>query len=295
MDTLIQTLASGLALGATYALVALGFSIVFRSTGVVNFAQGALVLVGAYLISALTVSAGLPFIASVAIVLVAVAALAALVDLTVLRRLSAKQANAAVIITLALGIGLEAVAEIFFGTVQRPLGDPWGSSVVSFGGASIPESQIWAIVIAAVVAGLFLYLDRGTLLGKAMRAAAHDEEAALSVGIPTWQIRTFAWGIAGVLAVIAAIFLTSFPSSVTPAVSWAALAAFPALVLGGLDAPTGALIGGVVIGVVQVFAGTYQPAWLGPGAHAMVPYLILIIILLVWPYGLFGSRPKERL
>ena len=295
MNTLLQALVSGLSIGSTYALVALGFSVVYRGSRVINFAQGAMVLAGAYLVSWLALDHGVPFIAAIVLAIAVVATGGMLFDATILRRLTAKDINSSVIITLALSIGLAAVIEICFGTTQRELGDPWGADTVSVGAVSLPASRVWGIGISILVAAAFVLLDRGTRFGLAMRASASDEEAALAVGVPVWRVRSLTWAIAGVLAVIGGVFLTAYPSSVTPTVSSAALAAFPALILGGLDSPSGALLGGVVIGIVQVLAGTYQPTWLGDNFDTVAPYAVMIVILLVRPYGLLGTRPAERI
>ena len=295
MNTLLQALASGLSLGSTYALVALGFSVVYRGSRIINFAQGAMVMVGAYAISWLCLSYGLPFILAALLAVLFVAAMGAAFDAGILSRLTSKEVNSSVIITLALSVALAAIVETLFGTTQRPLGDPWGSGAVRFGDVALPISRLWGIGVAVVVAIAFVWVDRCTRFGLAMRAAALDEEAAMTVGVPVRRIRSLTWAIAGVLAVVAGIFLTAFPQTVNPSVSGAALAAFPALILGGLDSPAGALLGGVVIGVVQVTAGTYQPAWLGDNFDTVAPYAVMILILLIRPYGLLGSRPAERI
>lgn len=295
MTTFLQTIVSGLALGSIYALVALGFSVIFRSSRVVNFGQGAMVMAGAYIISWASFVIGLPFWLSLLLAVVVVAVSGVLFDAGILRRVPAKEVNSSVIITLMLSVAVVAVVEIIFGTEQRQLGDNWGTDTVNILGAILPVSRAWGIVAAVLLFGAFVAIDRFTRLGLAMRASASDEEAALAVGVPVWRVRSLTWGIAGVLAVVAGVFLASYPSTLTPTLWTAALAAFPALILGGLDSPLGALIGGLVIGVVQIAAGSYQQPWMGNNFDTVAPFIVMIIILLVRPYGLMGSRPAERI
>ena len=295
MNTLLQTLVSGVALGSSYALVALGFSVVFRSSGVINFGQGAMVMIGAYIISWTSFALGLPFWLALLIAIAVVAVSGVLFDAGVLRRVPAKEINSSVIITLMLSVGLVALIEIIFGTEQRQLGDNWGTETVGILGAVLPVSRVWGIVTALLLFAAFAAIDRYTRFGLAMRASASDEEAALAVGVPIWKIRSMTWGIAGLLAVVAGIFLSSYPSTLTPTLWTAALAAFPALILGGLNSPSGALIGGLIIGIVQMAAGTYQQPWMGNNFDSIAPFIVMIVILLVRPYGLMGGRPAERI
>ena len=121
------------------------------------------------------------------------------------------------------------------------------------------------------------------------------KEAALSVGVPVRRIHALAWAVAGAVATVGGLFLAGFPNSPNPSLGDAALIAFPAIVLGGLDSPVGAVVGGVVIGVVQVLTAGYAPGWLGNNVDSVAPYVVMILVLLVRPYGLFGARPAVRL
>jgi branched-chain amino acid transport system permease protein len=145
--------------------------------------------------------------------------------------------------------------------------------------------------------GSFL-LDRYTRYGLAMRATALDQEVALAQGISARRVFALSWGIAGIVAALAGVTLASGAAGVNPTISFIALAAFPAMILGGLDSPLGAVIGGMVIGVTQTLTAGYQPehaAWLGANFHVVMPYVVMILILLVRPYGLFGTREVHRL
>jgi branched-chain amino acid transport system permease protein len=295
MTQFIQLLFAGLSQGAIYALIALGFSVIFRASRVLSFAQGAMLLVGAYVISVLAVGVGLPFWLAVLLSVLAVGLGAILFHRLLLRRVSTDDVFAGVMITLGLGTILTAGVDAIFGADPRILGDPWGSSSVSVGGVTLPWVKVWCVVVAAVVVTAFFLFDRYSRSGVAMRATAEQEEAALACGVPVRRIQGIAWGVAGLLAVLGGLFLSGFPAAVEPSIADAAFLAFPAIILGGLDSPVGALVGGVIIGLVQVLSAGYIPHALGANFGVVAPYIVMILILLIKPYGLFGSRPAERL
>jgi branched-chain amino acid transport system permease protein len=295
LSQFLQLLFTGVSLGSTYALIALGFSVVYRASRVINFAQGAMLLVGAYLISWLAVDVGQPFALAVALALVAVAAGAMLFQIVVLRRVGTRDIFAGVMITIGLSVALTAAIDAIFGPAPRLLVDPWRSSAVHVGAVTFTWVKIWGIVVALVLLAAFFAFDRYTRYGLAMRATAADQEAALSVGVPVRRIHALAWAVAGAVATVGGLFLAGFPSSPNPSLGDAALIAFPAIVLGGLESPVGAVVGGVVIGVVQVLTAGYAPGWMGSNVDSVAPYIVMIVVLLVRPYGLFGVRPAVRL
>lgn len=291
-----QLVFDGFSLGCVYALIALGFTVIYRASAVINFAQGSMLLVGAYLISWLTVDRGLPFFVSLVIAIVAVAAGGVVFQQLVLRRVVVERPIFAVVmITIGLSTAITAGVDAIFGPNTRVLGDPWGASAAHAAGLVFDWVKVWAIIFVAVTLALFFAFDRYSRYGLAMRATASDQEAAMSVGIPVARVHALAWGIAGTLAVVAGMFLAGYPSSPNPSLGDAALIAFPAIILGGLESPVGAVIGGVVIGVVQVLASGYEPGWLGNNFYEIAPYVVMILVLLVRPYGLFGVQPAERL
>ncbi len=297
MKTFAQLLFAGIALGSVYALVALGFTVVFRATRVINFAQGEMLAFGAFFTSWLVLSGQLPFWLAFLIGAAVTAGIGLAFQSFVLRFAIGRPDFTIVMLTLGLAAVLQSVIPTAFGSNPRSNGDPWGSSAVHLGGVVFNWAQIWSIT-AAVVVLIAFYLFNRTPFGLAMRAAASDEEAALSVGIPLRRVFAVAWGLAGLVACVGGVFAAGFPSTLDPAVSNVALLAFPAIILGGIDSTTGAVVGGFVIGAVQELTAGYQPqylAWLGHNFYLAAPYVVMIIVLLVRPYGLFGSRPAERL
>jgi branched-chain amino acid transport system permease protein len=294
MTAFLQLLFQGVALGCIYALVALGFTVVYRASKVINFAQGSLVLVGAYLISVLATGLNLPFALAVIAAIALLAAGGAVFQMTVLRRMLGQPVFVLVMITIGLSIVIDSAIPAIFGGNARILGDPWGASAVTVDGVTFNWVRIWTVVCTGLILALYFAFDRFSRYGLAMRATAADEEAALAVGVPVRRVYALTWAIAGGVAAVGGLFLAGFPSSVNPALGAVALRAFPAVILGGLDSPPGAVVGGITIGVVEVMASGYAPGWLGSDFSAVAPYVVMILVLLSRPYGLFGARPVER-
>jgi branched-chain amino acid transport system permease protein len=294
MTEFLQLLFQGVSLGSTYALVALGFVVVYRSSGVINFAQGAMLLLGAYAISWLAVDVGLAFGLAVLAATVMLALAGAAMHGLVLRRVAGRSTFVLVMITIGIGIAVTHGVEAVFGPDRRLLGDPWGSSSFEAGGVTITTVKVWGIAVTLAALAAYFAFDRYTRWGLAMQATAADEEATLSVGVPVRRVHACTWALAGALATLGGLFLAGFPSAPQPALGDAALRAFPAIVLGGLGSPVGAVVGGVLIGVVEVLTSGYAPDSLGSNFYAVAPYVALIAVLLVKPYGLFGAAPAER-
>jgi branched-chain amino acid transport system permease protein len=291
----LQLVFQGFALGCIYALVALGFTVIYRASKVINFAQGGMLLIGAYLVSVFATGTKLPFGLAVLFTVVLLAAGGVLFQTVVLRRVLGQPVFVVVMITIGASIAIDAAIPAIFGANPRLLGDPWGSSSVHLGGVTLNWVRIWAIVATVVLLGLFFALDRFSRYGLAMRAVAADDEAAAAVGVPIRRVYALSWAIAGVVAAVGGLFLAGFPSSPNPSLGDTALAAFPAIILGGLDSPIGAVVGGIVIGLVEVLTSGYAPSWLGANFSDIAPYVLMILVLLVRPYGLFGTPPVERI
>jgi branched-chain amino acid transport system permease protein len=295
MTQFLQLLFEGVSLGATYALVALGFVVIYRASGVINFAQGAMLLLGAYLISWMAVDVGLPFGVAVLAAMGALGLFGAGFHRVALRRVVGQPTFVLVMITIGAGIAVSAAVEAVFGDNQRLLGDPWGSSALHVGAITVTWVKFWGIVVAGAALAVYFAFDRYTRWGLAMRATAGDEEATLSVGVPVRRVHALTWALAGAMATLGGLFLAGFPSAPSHGLGDAALRAFPAVVLGGLSSPVGAVAGGVLIGVVEVMTSGYAPSSLGTNFYAVAPYVAMIAILLVRPYGLLGVKPAERL
>jgi branched-chain amino acid transport system permease protein len=294
MTQFVQLLFQGFSLGCIYALVALGFTVIYRASKVINFAQGSLLLVGAYLVSVFATGLNLPFVLAVVAAVVLLAVGGVFFQMAVLRRVLGQPVFTLVMITIGLSIVIDAAIPAIFGDSTRILGDPWGASAVHLGGVTLNWVRIWAIICTVLILVLFFAFDRFSRYGLAMRATAVDEEAAMAVGVPVARVYAFAWAIAGGVAAVGGLFLAGFPSAPNPSLGDVALRAFPAIILGGLDSPLGAVVGGVVIGIVEVLTSGYAPGWMGTNFSDVAPYIVMILVLLIRPYGLFGARPVER-
>ncbi|MBO7937940.1 branched-chain amino acid ABC transporter permease [Streptomyces antibioticus] len=297
MTALLDSVLAGLALGAVYALVALGFVVVFKASGVLNFAQGSLLLFGGYLVAVLHDDLG--FAGALALAVLATAALAGALDRLLLQRgdPDPRAAHVQTIVTIGVDIVLLTDLSRRIGGDLLSLGDPWGDAVTRLGPVTVADSRIAAIVVSAVAIGAVFALFRYTSWGLALRAAAEDTEAAALMGVRLSRVRTLAWCLAGALAALAAVFLAAFPApGLERTTGQIALKAFPAAILGGLASPPGALAGSLLIGLTEALAAGYQSELhvLGEGFGDVAPYAVMVAVLLVRPTGLFGAKGAAR-
>ncbi len=311
MSALLASLATGLGQGAVYALIAVSFVIIYRATGVLNFAQPAIMILGTFATSVFATQLGVPFFAAVALAMLVVAALAVGIERVAIRPMVGRPAFSAAIVTVGLFIVLLVLAFRLFDSQPRTVGDPWqlqslclgGERTESFGvagcvgGVQIYENAIARFVIALAVIGLLGWWLARSRLGLAMRATALDQETALAQGISVGRMFSISWGISGALAALAGALLAANGSVVQATDALFALVALPAIIVGGLDSLKGAVVGGLVVGVSMALTKTFQPLvapWLGANFENVVPYLIMLVVLLVRPYGLFGTKEVQR-
>jgi branched-chain amino acid transport system permease protein len=293
----LQLCVAGLALGSRYALVALGFVIIYRATGVINFAQGGLLALGAYFAYAFANTASLPFAIAAIAAVASCALVGAVTERVVLRRMVGQPVFAVIMITIGLLFIIEQVITSIWGFDNLNLADPWGVDTFAVGDVVISERDMWTIgLAAAALAGFFVFF-RMSKLGVAMRAVAFDQEVALAQGISVRRVVGVSWAIAGALAALAGLTLASGPAALSPGIGAIALVAFPAMIVGGMDSPAGAVLGGIIIGLTQSMTAGYQDdllPWAGENLAAVMPYFVMIAILLVRPHGLFGTPEVRR-
>jgi branched-chain amino acid transport system permease protein len=303
-------LSEGLSLGAIYALLAMGFVIIFKATQVLNFAHGALAALGAFLVASFatlvnipgrflpeTVPHALRWGLSVVCALIAAALVGMLLERIFIRPMVGEELFAVAIVTLGIDIALRNVTNDFIGTDPRPLGDPWGTSILDLGWITFAHTEVAQITVSVVlVAAVALFFRSRT--GVAMRATAFDQEAARAQGINVGRIFSISWAIGAVLAAVAGIFISVFPrrsAGVDTFTAFFAFKALPAIILGGLDSVVGAVVGGFGIGIAEAFVGEFVSfSFLGAGFAGIVPYLVMLIVLIIRPYGLFGTEEIRR-
>ena len=298
MQETFQLAVSGAALGCVYALVAVGFVLIYKATGQINFAQGDVMAMGAFLVYLFGVGRfGLPFWAAVLVAIAAAGLFMVLVEQVVIRRLARFSHEAVLVGTLGLGILIRAVLAAAFGTDKLGIGDPWGDDTVSVGGVALTVSSIFAIGVTAVIITAMAVWFRRSRTGISIKAMSQDPVAAAALGVNTRRMTVAVWATAGALAVIAGVFLAGYPRAIDPNMGLIALAAFPGAVLGGFDSINGAVVGGVFMGVLQTIVAGYESPFsgvIGQNFHVIVPWLVLVLVLLVRPQGLFGTKRVIR-
>ena len=295
MTQFLNLFVNGLSLGSIYALVALGFVIVFKATEVVNFAQGSLLVLGGYVMA--RAHEKMPFIPALLLGILTAGLAALIVERVFVRKLRDGSVNTLAILTIGVDVVLITELTRRFGADTLSIGDPWGNKLVGLGGGvRVPEARVAALIAAAVLLGLFFVAFKYSSWGVSMRASAEDGEAAALMGIRRGRVTATAWVVAGVLAAVAALFLTAFPSpGIDPSVRLTALRAFPAAILGGLDSTAGAVIGGLAIGLTESLVAGYGVTLGGKGSlQDVIPYLVMLVVLLVRPSGLLGTRELTR-
>ena len=284
---------NGLMIGSMYALVALGFVLIYKATSVVNFAQGDLVMFGGYIAAALVVLYKLPLAVALPVLLGSMIALGFIVERGVLRPMVGQNVISVVMVTIGLSQVFQGSAAMLWGaqTKNIPLPIP------------LEPYVIWEIyispvnLVAALVSGVFLvafvWFFRKSQMGIAMRATANDQQAAMAVGINVRFIFALSWAIAGLAAALGGVLWGNL-IGVDTQLALVGLKVFPAVILGGLDSVPGAVVGGLIIGAVESVAAGYVDPYVGGGTKDFLPYVLMILALMVRPYGFFGREIIER-
>jgi branched-chain amino acid transport system permease protein len=296
MIRFLQSTVQGLGLGTVYVLLGLGFVIIFKSMGVISFAQPGLMVLGAWWVIYFGKIVGLGFPIALVIAVVLTALIGMAIERIAIRPMIGEPVFAIAILTIGLDIVLRIVVNDLIGTQVRSIGDPWGLKTFEIGGVVIQQRYIARLVIGAAVVGLLLTFFRYTRIGLAMRATAFDQEVAMAQGVPVATVFALSWAIAGGLAALAGAFI-GLGAGIDQQSAFVALKALPAIILGGLDSIHGAVIGGLLVGLIEGYSLTYQgqyAAFLGDNFSQVVPYLLMLLILLVRPFGLFGTPEVER-
>lgn len=297
MQGFLQAVVNGIGQGAIYALLALGFVMIYKATKVISFAQPALMVLGGLIGYHVTQVWGVPFFPGLALAIIGGALMGLAVERLTMRPMVGKPVFILAIITIGVDQVLRIIANRYIGVESRIARYPDGRERVEVAGLSITQQNLGLIGITVLCSvGLVLFF-RYTRYGLGMRATALDQETSLAQGINVGMMFALAWAIAGGLAAIAGTFLASSSAGMTQTTWVIALKALPAIIIGGLDSMPGAVIGGVCVGVVESLTAVYQPdvaPWLGNNFSLVAPYALMFVVLLVRPYGLFGTREVER-
>ncbi|WP_136660065.1 branched-chain amino acid ABC transporter permease [Nitratireductor sp. XY-223] len=289
MDLFLNLVASGLVIGSIYGIIAIAFAVIFKTTGVLNFAQGEVMMLVAYVSWSLGTELSLSFPVLVIVSIGVAALIGIIVERLFIRPMIGQPIFAIVMVTIGLAVMLRSLIVIFWGADAEPFNAAIEGGLVEIGPVVLFTEQLFAIILFfAIMTAVFLFF-RFTRIGIAMRATAMDETAALLMGVDVRRISALAWAIAAVVSGLAGItFAIMF--SRAPDLWFQGLRAFPATILGGLDSPLGSGFGGLIIGVI----GDLSEGYIGQGLKEISGFIVIIIVLMVRPYGLFGEKELER-
>jgi branched-chain amino acid transport system permease protein len=292
----IEVLAGGLLAGVMYSLVALGFVLIYKASGVFNFAQGAMVFFAALTFVSL-VERGTNFWLALAITLVVMVVLGLVTEKVVLRPLVNQPPITLFMATIGLTFVLEGLSQLVWGSQPHglELGVPdvpmeWLSQKTNI---NISQFDLFASGVAGILVAVLAVFFQKTRIGRALRAVADDHQAALAVGIPLKQIWGIVWAVAGFVALVAGL-MWGVRNGVQYALTFVALKALPVLILGGFESIAGAIVGGLIIGAAEKLAEVYIGPYFGGGIESWFAYVIALLFLLVRPQGLFGEKIIER-
>lgn len=291
MTDILQLAVAGVAIGCIYALIALGFVLIYKATEVVNFAQGDVMMLGAFVAFTFASLWGWSFWLAFPAAIVVMAGFGALFDRLLLRPIIGQPQIAAVLVTIAAGFVVRGLATMVpgWGTDTHALKAPFSDQVLRAGGLAVSSDHLAIIVLTALLcAGLYLFFKR-TRLGIAMQAASQNQLAAYYMGIPVRRINTIVWAISAGVAAFAAVLLAPI-TFVHTNMGFIGLKAFPAAVVGGFGSIPGAIAGGLIIGLVESYAGFYLPE----GIKDVAAYVVVLAVLMVRPSGLFAEMRQKK-
>ncbi|MDQ3259534.1 MAG: branched-chain amino acid ABC transporter permease [Pseudomonadota bacterium] len=290
----LQLVINGLVVGSVYALVALGFVVIFKSTSVVNFAQGEFLLLGAYISLAVVGQTHMPFWVAVIITLMFSVVLGMLIERLILRPMIGEPVISVIMVTLGLSSVLKAIVQGIWGTDTRPFPEIFPSTPVQIGPLPVSQGYLYSVGCVALLLMLFTIFFKFSRAGIAMRATAFSQQVAQSMGISVRRMFALAWAIAAVVSAIGGILLGGVRGGVDAALAAIGLKVIPVVILGGLDSILGAIVGGLLVGVLENLAGGYLDPIFGGGVKEVAPFVILVLILMIKPYGLFGKVHIDR-
>ncbi|MBW2258960.1 MAG: branched-chain amino acid ABC transporter permease [Deltaproteobacteria bacterium] len=293
MELFLMTLTTGIMVGGIYALIALGWVLIYKCSGVLNLAMGELTLIGAY-VSLSFYAMGVPFLLSLLFSLIIGFVLGILTERIFLDRLIGEPILSVIMVTVGLSFFFKGCVELLWGTDTQVFAPPvFPLEPIHIGPLIIGQVYLWSFVAAIILLGVFVAFFQYTRWGLAMQATADDEMAALSLGVSARFVYATAWAIAFMAAGVGGTLLGNI-NGLNISVSHLGLLVLPAVVLGGLNSVPGAIVGGIIIGVLQNFSGAYLDKYFPGGVKEVAPFVFMVIFLLFKPYGLWGWERIER-
>ena len=291
---LIQLLINGLVVGTLYGVVAMSFVLIYKATQVVNFAQGELLLVGAWVCWALLTKFQVPFWIGMPLTLVFMFAFGILIQVVILRPMIGEPIISVIMVTIALSTVFQAALKWIFGINPQPFPRIFASQSMTVLGYTIQTVYVMSLVVSVIMMLGMAWFFKSSKYGLAMRATAFNQQVAQSLGISVKSVFAMAWAISAVVSAVAGV-VVAVVNGVSFGLAAYGIKVFPAVILGGLDSIAGAVVGGIIIGLLENVAQFVDSEYLHLGnLYEVAPFYVLIIILMIKPYGLFGTKDIER-
>ena len=290
--TLVLVL-NGVMIGLMYAMIALGFVLIYKATDAINFAQGEFVMFAAFIAAGAADIAGLPFWVSALLAVAGMVVLGFGLERVVLRPLIGRPIISVIMATIGLQAVLRGFATLAFGAGTRAIVMPISDSPISLGAVTVPPVQVVGAGVSLVFLAGFTWFFLKSRVGVAMRAVADSQQVAMAMGINVQRYFALAWAMAGVVSALGGIVWGAM-LGVDNQLALVGLKVFPVVILGGLDSIIGAVVGGLIVGVVENLAAVYLDPYVGGGTKDFVPYVLMIAVLMIRPEGIFGRRRIER-
>ena len=291
---LFQLTLNGLIVGALYGVVAMSFVLIYKASQVVNFAQGEFLLVGAWMCWWFLTEWQLPFVIGFLFTLIFMTLFGIILQVVVLRPLIGEPVISVIMATIGMGIFFQALMKWIFGVFAKPFPPIFSADQVNILGLQVQSAYLMSLGISVLIMAGFAWFFTASKHGLAMRATAFDQQVAQSLGISVPKVFAMSWAISAVVSAVAGV-VVGVVNGVSSALSVYGIKVFPAVILGGLDSVVGAVLGGLIVGVLENWAQYLDAGWLNWGNLVTVaPFYALIIILLIKPYGLFGTKNIER-
>lgn len=293
MDILIQVIITGFATGGLYGLIALGFVLIYKATSVLNLAMGEFMTLGAFICFTVLTQIKAPFSLALLLTLAAAIVLGIVVERLILRPLIGEPIISVIMITIGLGVILRGLIYMIWTPTFRNFPQIFPPEPLDLSFAVVPSGLLWGFVFAIIGTIAFLLIFKFSRTGVAMRAVASDQQAALSMGISVRWVFAMAWCFGAMAAVIGGIVIGNI-SGISVYMGDIGLKVLAVIILGGLDSIGGAILAGFIIGILENLTGLYIDPLVGGGAKDVAPFFILVLILMIRPYGLFGKQIIER-